>query len=170
MRHIRAILLGAALCAGTATWASAQAMVPIQWHQDYDDRQAFNDGFRQGQWDARHGHRFDPDDSRWREADDRRAYRSGYERGYREANGYGGYGSRGFESARQIGFQDGRNNGFNDRRTGHSFCPTHDNNYKYADNGYDPRYGYLYEYKRIYRESYEQGYQQGYNGGYWDRR
>jgi hypothetical protein len=166
---MRAILLGAALCAGMTTLASAQSLVTIQWRQDYDDRQAFNEGLRQGQWDARHNHHFDPDGGRWREADDRRAYRSGYERGYREVNGYG-YAGRGFEVARRLGFEDGRNDGFYDRRAGHSFRPTQDSSYRRADNGYDPSYGYKNEYKRIYRESYERGYQQGYNGGFWDRR
>src|SRR5262249_5407317 len=106
MRHIRAMLIGAALLTGTATFAAAQAVVPIQWgyQRDYDDRQAFREGFQQGQWDAQHNRRFYPGDNRWREADDRDAYRAGYERGFREFRG-AGYSSGGYaygeNSARQ---------------------------------------------------------------------
>ena len=91
MKHMKAMLLGAALMAGTTTLAVAQSVVPVQWgwgHRDDDDRQAYKEGFRRGQEDARHNRRFDPDDSRWRERDDRQAYRSGYERGFRESSGY----------------------------------------------------------------------------------
>ena len=58
MRYMRGMLLGAALITGAATFAAAQAVVPVQWDQGYNndyDRQAFNDGYRQGQWDAEHG-------------------------------------------------------------------------------------------------------------------
>ena len=90
MRHIKAMLLGAALMAGTTTLAVAQSVVPVQWgwgHRDNDDRQAYREGFRQGQEDARHNRRFDPETSRWRERDDRQAYRSGYERGFQQYHG-----------------------------------------------------------------------------------
>jgi hypothetical protein len=81
MRQMKVMLLGAALMTGTTTLAVAQSVVPVQWgwgQRDDDDRQAYKDGFRRGQEDARHNRRFDPDDSRWRERDDRQAYRSGY--------------------------------------------------------------------------------------------
>ena len=97
MRHMKAMLLGAALMAGTTTLAVAQSVVPVQWgwgQRDNDDRQAFRDGFNQGQQDARHNRRFNPESSRWRERDDREAYRSGYERGFQQIGGYrnGDYG------------------------------------------------------------------------------
>src|SRR3954453_22969143 len=95
MKHIRAMLLGAAVITGATSFASAQAVVPVQWgwgQRDNDDRQAFQEGYRQGQSDARQNCRFDPNDSRWRERDDRQAYRSGYERGFRAVGSYGGYG------------------------------------------------------------------------------
>ena len=97
MRHMKAMLLGAALMAGTTTLAVAQSVVPVQWgwgQRDNDDRQAYKEGFHRGQEDARHNRRFDPDDSRWRERDDRQAYRSGYERGFQQNSGYnnGGWG------------------------------------------------------------------------------
>ena len=144
MRHMKAMLLGAALMAGTTTLAVAQSVVPVQWgwgHRDNDDRQAYRDGFNQGQSDARHNRRFDPETSRWRERDDRQAYRSGYERGFQQNGGYnnggygngawgrdhdgdrddrdrgswgwgrGGYGGNGANAARQYGYQDGLNDG-----------------------------------------------------------
>jgi hypothetical protein len=177
MKHIRAMLVGAALLTGTATFASAQALVPVQWgyQRDNDDRQAFRDGYQQGQWDARHNRRFDPGSNRWR-GDDRDAYRAGYERGFRESGGGpgfvggGGYGGYGLNSARQNGFQDGINDGVNDRRTGHSNRPTHGDNYKHADRGYNSGYGNKNYFKQEYREAYYKGYEQGYNSNVYERR
>jgi hypothetical protein len=198
MKHIKAMVLGAALITGSATLATAQAVVPVQWgwgQRDSDDRQAFREGFQRGQWDARHNRRFDPDDSRWRERDDRQAYRRGYERGFRENTGYrggdwdrdgdrdrggyygggygGGYGGNrgyGLNAARQNGYQDGLNDGARDRRTGHSNRPTQGDNYKHADRGYIPTYGNKDYYKQAYREAYSNAYQQGYNTGVFQRR
>jgi hypothetical protein len=193
MKYMRAMLLGAALMTSGATFAAAQAIVPVQWgwgHRDSDDRQAFRDGYRRGQFDAREGRRADWDDRcPYREGDDRVAFRNGYTQGYREVNagyrnggyygvgngGYGnsgGYGNYGFNAAHQYGYQDGFNDGQGDRNNGHSFRPTHDGNYKHADRGYDSRFGNRDEYKAAYRQAYEQGYQQGYNrggGGWWRR-
>ena len=198
MKYMRAMLLGAALITSGATFAAAQAVVPVQWgwgwgHQDDDDRQAFRDGYRQGAYDARQGRRSDWDDNcRYRENDDRAAFRNGYNRGYREVaqyrrgdgdgdeddgyyrggrGGYGGYGNYGFNAAQRYGYQDGYNDGLGDRNNGHSFRPTHDGNFKRADRGYDSRFGNINNYKSAYRQAYEQGYQQGYNGGgRWGRR
>jgi len=171
MKVMRAVLLGIALAGSTATMATAQAVVNVQSYQDRDDRQAYREGYRRGQWDAQHGRRADWDDNSWREGDDRRAYRDGYMRGYREiaGNGYyggGGNNNYGLESARRFGYQDGVNDGRHDRYTGHSFRPTHDDNYRHADRGYSWNFGNRDYYKRVYREAYEQGYQQGYNGGW----
>jgi hypothetical protein len=187
------MLLGAALITGATTFASAQALVPVQWgwnQRDNDDRQAFKDGYRQGQWDAQHNRRFNPDNNRWRERDDRQAYRSGYERGFREIGGYRGgdrdrdgdrdggyrggnggvYGGYGLNAARQNGYQDGINDGARDRRTGHSNRPTQGDNYKHADHGYIPTYGGKDYYKQAYREAYYSAYEQGYNSGVYQRR
>jgi hypothetical protein len=198
MKHMKAMLLGAALMAGTTTLAMAQSVVPVQWgwgHRDDDDRQAFRDGFNQGQQDARHNRRFNPDTNRWREGDDRHAYRSGYERGFQQnggynnggwgrdrdgdrdrgiyghgSGGYGGYSGYGGNAAQQYGYQDGLNDGARDRRSGHSNRPTQDGNYKHADRGYNSSYGNKDYYKQAYRQAYENGYQQGYNsGGGWRR-
>ena len=57
-----------------------------------------------------------------------------------------------------------------DRQTGHSFRPTHDDNFHHADRGYDPRFGTKDSYKLAYRESYQNGYERGYNSGGWNRR
>jgi hypothetical protein len=167
---MRAMLLGAALV-GAGTAANAQSLLPVQYYQDRDDRQAFREGYRQGEWDARHGRRADWDDNRWREADDRRAYRDGYLRGYREVRAdFRPEGDRyrdGYiDSARRFGHEDGYNDGVNDRRTGHSFRPTHDDNYRHATRGYYPGLGSKNYYKQIYREGYEQGYRQGYDNGW----
>lgn len=191
MRYMKAMVLGAALITGSATFAAAQAVVPVQWgwgYHDDDDRQAFKEGFRQGQWDARHNRRFDPDDSRYRERDDRQAYRRGYERGFRQNTGYragdwdrdgdrdrdwgrdrGGYGY-GMNAARQNGYQDGLNDGARDRRTGHSNRPTENGNYRHADRGYIPTYGNRDYYKQAYREAYYNAYEQGYNTNVYYRR
>jgi hypothetical protein len=188
MKFTKAMLLGAALMAGTTTLAMAQSVVPVQWGwgRDSDDRQAFREGFNRGQWDAQHNRRFDPNDSRWREAEDRRAYRTGYERGFQQYGGYrndrdrdgdrdrgswnrGGYGGYGVNAARQYGYRDGINDGAQDRRSGHSYRPTHDSNYRHADRGYNSSYGNREYYKQAYRQAYESGYQQGYNGGVYRR-
>jgi hypothetical protein len=201
MKFMRAAVMGAAVLTGGATLAAAQAVVPVQWgwgHRDNDDRQAFRDGYRQGQSDARQGRRADWDDRcPYRENDDRQAFRNGYTQGYREVGyrggysnggygngGYGGYGRGGYSnggygnygygSAQQYGYQDGYNDGLGDRNNGHSFRPTHDGNYKHADRGYDSRFGNKDQYKAAYRQAYQQGYQQGYNngrgnGGWWRR-
>lgn len=170
MKYTRAILLGVALVGSAASIAGAQNLVPAQYY-DRDDRQAFREGYRQGQWDARHGRRSDWDDNRWREADDRRAYRDGYLRGYREIQaGFRPDGDRDpdryVDSARRFGYEDGYNDGLGDRRTGHSFRPTHDDNYHHADRGYYSGLGNKNYYKQIYREGYEQGYRQGYDNGW----
>ncbi|HEY2391273.1 MAG TPA: hypothetical protein VGK22_08860 [Candidatus Angelobacter sp.] len=179
MKYMRGMLLGAALIVGASSFAAAQAVVQVQWgagYRDSDDRQAFNDGYKQGQWDARHNHRFDGDNNRWRERDDRRAFREGYERGfnevgggYREGPGFNG-GGYGVKSARELGYQDGINDGALDRRTGHSYRPTHGDNFKHADRGYIPNYGNKNYYKDSYRDAYQSGYSQGYNSGVYERR
>jgi hypothetical protein len=86
------------------------------------------------------------------------AYNGAY--GYNSAYGYGAPGAYANGNAESIGFQDGLNDGRNDRITGHSFRPTHDDNYKNATRGYGG--GGEQGYKDTYRVGYEQGYQQGY--------
>ena len=180
MKYMRGILLGAALIAGVSSFAAAQAVVSVQWGPGYRndyDRQAFNDGYKQGQWDAQNARRFNPDNNSWRDRDDREAFRSGYERGFNEVGAYRGGGGRGWNgganalsSARDIGYQDGLSDGALDRRTGHSFRPTKSNNFKHADRGYIPTYGNKNYYKDAYRNAYEDGYSQGYKSLVYERR
>src|SRR5579884_2260632 len=73
--------------------------------------------------------------------------------------------------AENIGYEDGVNDGRHDRETGHSFRPTHDDNYKNATRGYNSSFGSKLAYKDTYRRGYERGYQEGYNrGGRYGRR
>ena len=146
---------------------------------DRDDRQAYSEGYRQGRWDGEHNRRADWDDNRWREGDDRRAYRDGYLRGYNEARRYndhdaddGYYRGSGYalNTARQFGYQDGYNDGLRDRQTGHSFRPTHDDNYHDANRGWDWRLVSHDDYKYAYRQAYSNGYERGYNSNGWYRR
>jgi len=78
----------------------------------------------------------------------------------------GGYGQ--YRQAEDVGYRDGLNDGRHDRDTGHSFRPTHDDNYKNADRGYSSNMGSKQAYKDTYRRGYERGYNEGYNrgGGY----
>jgi len=164
MKGMGKVLLAAVLMAGSAVVASAQSVVPVQWYQDRDDRQAYREGYRQGTWDAQRGRRVDWDDNRWREADDRAAYRNGYLRGYREVRGDSDdyYRGRYPDPARRMGYQDGYNDGLRDWRTGHSFRPTHSDHYEDADRGYHDRFGDKSYYKQVYRDAYRQGYERGY--------
>ena len=193
MRHMKAMLLGAALMAGTTTLAVAQSVVPVQWgwgQRDNDDRQAFRDGLNQGQQDARHNRRFNPNSNRWRERDDREAYRSGYERGFQQTAattmavgaetgtmivvaGVGAAEAMAEMALVPRGSTDTRMESTMARVTdarGHSNRPTQDSNYKHADRGYSSSYGNKDYYKQAYRQAYESGYQTGYNsGGGWRR-
>ena len=185
MKVFRTLTLGAALLS-SSIWAFGQDYHSWQY-QDRDDRGFYKQGYEQGRGDAQSGRRFHPDADRFREGDDRRAYMEGYQSGYNSARyrgdhdgdrdrdrdgdhdrdggrGYGNYGGYGNMSvARQNGFRDGVNDGSHDRATGHSFRPTHDDNYKNAP-GYSSNMGDRQQYKDAYRAGYEQGYQQGYNG------
>jgi hypothetical protein len=178
MRYIRAIMLGVALIVGGTSLASAQVLSLQLGVGDRDDRQAYSEGYRQGRWDGAHNRRADWDDNRWREGDDRRSYRDGYLRGYNEARRYNdhdaddGYyrGGYALNTARQFGYQDGYNDGLRDRQTGHSFRPTHDDNYHDANRGWDPRLVSRDDYKFAYRQAYSNGYERGYNSNGWYRR
>lgn len=144
----------------------------------YDD--GYRDGVRQGERDLRNG-RHHSDNKVRGDRDYRDGYRAGYEsvydnRGsigsYRREPGYygngpiGSYGQVGSyrNQAYQIGYQDGINDGRRDRQTGHSFRPTHDDNFKHADRGYSSSFGDKQTYKNTYRQGYQSGYQFGYQG------
>lgn len=96
--------------------------------------------------------------------------------GYPSGGYYGGYPNGGYNNggyynggrqAYNIGYQDGQRHGQSDRMTGHSYRPTHDDDYRNADRGYSNAYGSKQAYKDQYRNGYMSGYNAGYNrGGY----
>jgi hypothetical protein len=57
-----------------------------------NNRAAYQDGMRQGRYDAEHRLSSRPYESRWRGNDDRRAYSSGYIRAYRDVQDYRDHG------------------------------------------------------------------------------
>ena len=165
-----------------------------QWRPDnggyyHNDSKAYQQGYREGQQDRTYGNQRAHNHA-WANNNDAQAYAAGYRDGYSSAqangrwggypagaynSGYygqypnGAYGGRGYgdirRQAEQIGYQDGLNDGRSDRNTGHSFRPTHDDNYKHADRGYSSAMGNKQEYKDTYRQGYERGYNEGYNRG-----
>ena len=200
MKSLKSLAMMAALVAGNTGLTSAQYSPRGDWgYQDRDrdrDRNrnnnanAYQEGYRQGQWDATHNRRAQNNRGRWGNSDDQRAYAAGYSRGYNDAmnnggyygngrygsnggygdggygnggwygNGNGRYGNSGMQSARQYGYQDGLNEGSHDRQTGHSFRPTQDDNYRNADRGYNSSFGSKDQYKQLYRQAYQSGYEQ----------
>ena len=191
MKIFRVAALTAALLGGSAfAQGPAFGYSGLPQH-DKDDRHAYREGYEQGRADADGRRPPHVDVDRYREDDDRRAYREGYAAGYkgaqphedhdfdrdrdrdhdgdRDRNAYtntsygnGGYGSMS-RIAQENGYRDGMNDGQKDRSTGHSFRPTHDDNYKNAP-GYASSMGDRQQYKNMYRAAYEQAYPLGYNG------
>ena len=147
---------------------------------------AYKKGMREGQDDRNRGNQREHRHA-WKNDRDAQDYAAGYQAGYGSAygngvgwagrhhddddrrangqwnNGNGAYGNAG-RQAEQIGYQDGISDGGKDRSTGHSFRPTHDDNYKSASRGYTSNFGDKQTYKNTYRQGYERGYQEGYNG------
>lgn len=133
------------------------------WHTGHE-RHACQDGYSAGYQAGGRDYRGDRDRDRDRDGDrdrdrDRdRNNNSGYNNGqYRGGNNP-------WEQARQVGYQDGVADGRSDRATGHSYRPTHDDNYKNASRGYVSSMGDKQTYKNAYREGYARGYPEGYNG------
>lgn len=185
MRHLRMGVLLLAAIAAPSVWVAAQDRDSDRDRDRDRDREAasnaYQEGMREGREDATRNRR-SPRSERWKNERDRRDYEAGYNRGYEDAMSanrrQGGYNQRGgpgggvygqgrganwMEQARQIGYQDGVNDGASDHRTGHSFRPTHDDNYKHADRGYNSSFGDKNQYKQYYRQGYESGYQRGWN-------
>src|ERR1051325_6212254 len=91
-------------------------------------------------------------------------YYGGYPNGgYPTGGYYGGYPNGGYNNggyynggrqAYNIGYQDGMRHGQSDRMTGHSYRPTHDDDYRNADRGYSSAYGNRQGYKDQYRNGY----------------
>jgi hypothetical protein len=152
-------------------------------YREDDDRRMYREGYQAGyraaqRWEDRDFDRdrdrdHDRDAYRYQDRDhDRDAYhdrdrdhdrdadhnRDGNIDSYQRAD----YGSMS-RIAQENGYRDGMNDGQKDRATGHSFRPTHDDNYKNAP-GYSSSMGDRQQYKNMYRQAYEQGYPLGYNG------
>jgi opacity protein-like surface antigen len=168
------ILLGAALAIGCA--APALAAPPQQYQSDQDrDRQrntqAYDDGYAQGQADARaHAIRNNQATSQWTKDDDTRAYRQGYDAGFdnianaaREPAGESRLGHPD-QQAEQFGYQDGLAAGRNDVRKGDKFKPEDHDFYKDADRGWTASLGTKDNYKQFYRQGFVRGYEEGYKG------
>lgn len=130
-------------------------------YREADDRQAFREGYEAGYKGAREHEEHDFDRDRDHHDEDRDRDNHDWDRDH-AASANGGYGSL-ERIARENGFRDGMNDGQKDRATGHSFRPTHDDNYKNAP-GYSSNMGDRQQYKNFYRAAYEQAYPQGYNG------
>ena len=172
------LFLGAVLAAGCAVPALAQdGSYSPQYQNDQDrDRarntQAYNDGYAQGQADARsHAIRNDQPTSQWTKEDDNRAYRQGYDAGYQNIMGGGrdanmprdnmGSGDR---QAEQFGYQDGLAAGRHDQMKGDKFKPADHDLYKDGTHGWTASLGPKDQFKQLYREAFMKGYQDGYQG------
>jgi hypothetical protein len=171
------LLLGAALivgCAAPALAFSSQYQSDQQMDRERNT-QAYNDGYAQGQADARsHTSRNDQAaPSRWTKDDDTRAYRQGYDAGYdnimnngsaRENAGIPPNMPHGDQQATQFGYQDGLAAGRADQRKGHKFDPHDHGLYKDGEHGWTSTLGTKDEYKNLYREAFVKGYEDGFRG------
>jgi hypothetical protein len=198
MRSSKWLMFVVLLAAAGSTSACAATFRNATWTYggyDRDDdryysanRTAYQDGLRQGKFDAGHRLSSRPYESRWRSYDDRRAYSAGYIRGYRDVSdgyydrdhdrdwdrdrdrdrdrnrdGYGRGSNYYRDIAKQTGYQDGLSEGAHDKQSGHSFRPTQMDSYKSADRGYRDDMGDRDLYKLAYREGYSSGYKYGWD-------
>ncbi len=95
MKSAKLLLVALALAASSSAVASTQLLHNVYWmyddhgrgHDRFDDsdRAAYQDGLRQGRFDAQHNRHAWGHSKRWRDGDDARAYEAGYNRGYRDA-------------------------------------------------------------------------------------
>jgi len=177
MKLFMPILLGAAMVAGCAALAVAAPRQQYQSDQERDrerNTQAYNDGYAQGQADARsHAIRNDQASSRYTKDDDTRAYRQGYDSGYdnimnngsaRDNAGIPASMPHGDQEATQFGYQDGLAAGRADQRKGHQFDPHGHGLYKDGEHGWTSTLGTKDQYKNLYREAFVKGYEDGYRG------
>ena len=176
MRKHCSLLLSAALITGAALFVlgtPARARAQDSAYQSEQDRErsteAYRDGYRHGQDDARAGVRNDSPGDRWTLAGDRTAWRDGYLAGYQEVQAQAAppvvVGSDLDSGPARYGYEDGLAQGRTDRRKGENFRPTSGHFYKDANHGWSDSYGDKDHYKQVYRQAYAKGYEQGYNGG-----
>jgi hypothetical protein len=174
------ILLGSVLAMGCALPALANGVGSPQQYQNDQDRdrdrntQAYNDGYAQGQADARgHAIRNDQPTAQWTKDDDMHAYRQGYDAGYENIMNGGRemHGDRdadhmasGDRQAEQFGYQDGLAAGRHDQMKGEKFKPADHDLYKDGTHGWTASLGTKDQFKQLYREGFMKGYQDGYQG------
>lgn len=191
MKFSMLFMLAAVLAVGCALPAHAVTAHPqYQSDQDRDrDRntQAYNDGYAQGQADARgHAIRNDRPTAQWSKDDDQRAYRQGYDAGYqnimnggemtrserdrdhdaadRDQSTPADQAASGARQAEQFGYQDGLAAGRHDQMKGEKFKPTDHDLYKDGSHGWTASLGTKDQFKQLYREGFMKGYQEGYQG------
>jgi hypothetical protein len=166
MRTLRIFALSAAVAVmgGLPTVSHATAA-----YDHHDTNDAYKDGYKHGQDDAREHKSAYAHSKKWKHGDERKAFEQGYREGYGAvANAYSPHAlpqsdvvpSAG--SAHDIGYQDGLLDGRNDRTTGHGFRPTDTDNYKHADRGYNDNFGSKDVWKSAYRQGYADGYREGF--------
>ncbi|HMK29234.1 MAG TPA: hypothetical protein VK473_06065 [Terriglobales bacterium] len=140
----------------------------------------YEQGLRDGAYDREHHHSANIRHRNWDDNRDRDAYLAGYRAGYGsyQESWYGGYNPYGGNptyghnypygrnQAYNIGYQDGQRHGSQDRATGHSYRPTHDDDWRNADRGYNSSFGSKQAYKDEYRSGYQVGYDRGYRSRY----
>ena len=176
MKLFMPMILGAALAAGCAVPAAA-AMPQYQSDNDRDrqrNTQAYDDGYSQGQSDARsHVSRStSPVSSQWTKDDDTRAYRQGYDAGYDNimngdraaASSEPRMSTDSNRQAEQFGYQDGLAAGRKDARKGDHFKPEDHDYYKDGDHGWTASLGTKENFKQFYRQGFVRGYNEGYKG------
>ena len=173
MSRTVSLLLSAALVAGSA-WLAHPTLLRAQGTtQSEQDRErsteAYRDGYRHGQDDARAGVRNDSPGDRWTLAGDQMAWRDGYSTGYQEIAAQSpppsGVSSQTLNSdPMRYGYEDGLAQGRADQRKGKTFAPTGSRLYSQGDHGWSVSYGEKDHYKQVYREAYAKGYQEGFNG------
>ena len=178
MKPCMPVVLGAALLVGCAAPVLASSAPQYQNDQQMDrerNTQAYNDGYAQGQTDARSRlTRNDQATSRWTKDDDTRAYRQGYDAGYDNIINGGNAPAvaapiprdlpHGDQQATQFGYQDGLAAGRADQQKGHNFDPHGHGLYKNGMHGYTSTLGTKDQYKDLYREAFVKGYEEGYRG------
>jgi hypothetical protein len=95
MKSAKLLIVAFALAASSSAVASTPLLRNVYWtyddhgrgHDRFDDsdRAAYQDGLRQGWFDAQHHRHAWGHSKKWRDGDDARAYEAGYNRGYRDA-------------------------------------------------------------------------------------
>jgi flagellar biosynthesis/type III secretory pathway protein FliH len=187
-------------CASAQQWQSRNSQrgaPPVS--ADPAFQRAYQEGFREGERDARQRRTFDlrrhdayndgdrgynsrsGDRGRYRD-EFRRGFEAGYRAGYERVRGVDrdgrrgdrdgvGQGRGGFaEPAHARGYADGFEKGREDWKDRDRYDPVRHGDYRDGDRGYSDNYGSRDAYKQYYREGFREGYEDGYRGNPRDRR